>query len=117
MLSHEQEMEALRKQHLMLENAYNELKRKHARLNKRYTALCVKLCRQEDYMQAVISKDTLISKDLTLWTLFLIKLSLSLSLSLYTQTHTHTPGPLPVDLKRVYEAPFLERPAAARAGF
>ena len=57
MLSHEQEMEALRKQHLMLENAYNELKRKHARLNKRYTALCVKLCRQEDYMQAASTED------------------------------------------------------------
>ena len=57
MLSHEQEMEALRKQHLMLKNAYNELKRKHARLNKRYTALCVKLCRQEDYMQAASTED------------------------------------------------------------
>ena len=57
MLSHEQEMEALRKKHLMLENAYNELKRKHARLNKRYTALCVKLCRQEDYMQAASTED------------------------------------------------------------
>ena len=33
-------------------------------------------------------------------------LSLSLSLSLSIHTHTHTPGSL--DLKWVYEAPFLE---------
>ena len=42
-----------KEQVLMLMDAYNDLKVRHAQLNTKYTALCVRLCKMEDQCDTI----------------------------------------------------------------